>query len=197
MLSQNTNRIISVGATPYVFLVIIFGPLIYLLYLYPPITVPNLIATVVICVVVAGILLFLNSFRIYVFENKLIFKKKTILFSDISKIIMNMTLQVRTPSGKRVPAFGLCFFNSSSNSEPMAIIPAKVYSKKDLIYLMHVIYLKNPDVQLDKLCQDMSAGNFNPIAKAAIKNILPYIIWLMIGISFIPFLLSFFQRIFK
>ena len=93
---------------------------------------------------------------------------------------MNVDLNVKTPSGKRVPVYGICFFDASGNDEPLAIIPTKVFDKKDLIYLMHIITKNNPSIQLDSLSQDLSVGNFGTIAKIGLTNVLTWFIRLMV-----------------
>lgn len=110
-------------------------------------------------------------------------KKKKILFTDIKKVIMNFDLGVKTPSGKVVPVYGICAYDES-NSEPLVVIPAKLYSKKGLIFFLNSLSKANLNIQLDKFCLDMSAGDFGTISKTGLKKILPYLIPFLVSMAF-------------
>ena len=165
------NYTIGIGAFPgYVLVFFIFGLLIL-----PLIQDPNLIATLIICGIVYWFLFYFNSLKISLFDDGFVFKKKKVLFNDIKKVIMNFNLGVKTPSGKVVPVYGICAYDES-NSEPLVVIPAKLYSKKGLILFLNSLSKCNSNIQLDKFCLDMSTGDFGTISKAGLKKMLPWII---------------------
>ena len=94
MQNQNdktkSNYTIRISAFPsYVLLLIIFGPAVFLL-----IANPNLVATVIVCGIVAWLLYYFNSLNIFVFEDRLVFRRKSIAFSDVKRISMIIDLGV-------------------------------------------------------------------------------------------------------